>query len=131
MLLKYHPIRIRSIFISTTPLEAAARADEPGTPENRIFTALSKLETVRASQPAFACDAKAVTIDTGHRSLLGVLRYLDGELLLGLFNFGDDPAVASAIHSDGTYLDLMTGEERGISEIVVPGQGFYWFKRMK
>lgn len=111
--------------------EAAARAEKEGTPENRIFTALSRLERIRASESAFACDADAVTMDTGHRSVLGVCRYLDGELLLGLYNFSDDPAAASAIHSEGTYQDLMTGETRDISEIVVPGQGFYWFKRMK
>ena len=109
---------------------AAARAEEPGTPEHRIFTALSQLETLRAKENLFACGAKAATVDTGDNALLGVTRSLNGALLVGLFNFSNEPKTAHALHSDSMYLDLVTGEERAVSQITVPAQGFYWLKRM-
>ncbi|MGN0978092.1 MAG: amylosucrase, partial [Faecousia sp.] len=110
---------------------AAERAKQAGTPENRIFTRLSQLETIRATENGFSCSARAVTLDTGDTALLGILRSLDGELLVGLFNFSDTPKTAWALHSSGKYRDLVTGDIRDITEIRVPAQGFYWLKRMR
>ncbi len=109
---------------------AAAAADVEGTPENRIFTALSRLETLRAGEKAFACAAQAAVIDTGDRAVLGLTRALDGEFLLGLFNFSDEPKTAAAITSEGAYVDLMTGKEMRISRLTVPAKGFFWLKRL-
>ena len=109
---------------------AAARAEKPGTSEYRIFTALAQLETLRAEEDAFSCDAIAATLDTGDRAILGIARYLNGEQLVGLFNFSDEPKTAFAIHSGGTYKDLVTNKTLNISEITVPAQGFFWFKRV-
>ena len=109
---------------------AAANADMVGTPENRIFTALSKLETLRAKEKAFACSAHAATVDTGDRALLGLTRCLDGELLLGLFNFSDEPKTAETLASEGAYMNLMTGNKMHISRITVPAKGFFWLKRL-
>ena len=109
---------------------AAARAEKPGTSEYRIFTALAQLETLRAKENAFSCDAIAATLDTGDKAILGIARYLNGEQLVGLFNFSDEPKTASAIHSGGTYKNLVTGETLDISEITVPAQGFFWLKRV-
>ena len=61
---------------------------------------------------------------------MGVIRCLDGELLIGLYNFSDEPKVARALHSEAKYLNLMTGDIMHISEITVPAQGFYWLKRI-
>ena len=107
---------------------AAARAEQKGTCEYRIFTALHRLETLRAEEPAFSCDAVAATVDTGDNAILGIKRCLNGALLLGLFNFSDEPKKA-ALHADGTYQNLLTGETMGISDITVPAQGFFWLKR--
>ena len=109
---------------------AAARAEKTGTSEYRIFTALAQLETLRAKENAFSCDAIAATLDTGDKAILGIARYLHGEQLVGLFNFSDEPKTASAIHSGGAYKNLVTGETLNISEIVVPAQGFFWLKRV-
>lgn len=109
---------------------AAARVNEAGTPENRIFTALSKLEFLRAHIPVFSCYAKAATLNTGDNAILGIIRCLDGDLIIGLYNFSDEPKTAVALHSDANYLNLMTGVTVNISEITVPAQGFYWLKRI-
>ena len=109
---------------------AAARAEQPGTCEHRIFTALARLETIRARENAFSCDAITATLDTGSKAILGIARYLNGEQLVGLFNFSDEPKTAVAIHSGGTYRNLVTGENLNISEITVPAQGFLWLKRV-
>lgn len=109
---------------------AAARAEQPGTSEYRIFTALAQLETLRAEEAAFSCDAIAATLDTGNKAILGIARYLNGEQLVGLFNFSDEPKTASAIHSGGIYKNLVTGETLNISEMTVPAQGFVWLKRV-
>ena len=109
---------------------AADRAKQAGTPENRIFTRLSRLETIRAAENGFSCDARTATLETGDTALLGIARSLDGELLLGLFNFSDTPKTAAALRSGGEYRDLITGETRNITGICVPAQGFFWLKRV-
>ena len=109
--------------------DAAAQAEIPGTPEHRIFTALAQLERLRASEPAFGCDADAATIDTGDRAILGIVRNLNGEQLLGLFNFSNEEKSAHALHSSGIWQDLLTGENREITGMTIPAQGFCWLKR--
>ena len=109
--------------------DAAAQAEIPGTPEHRIFTALSQLERLRASESAFGCDADAATIDTGDRAILSIVRSLNGEQLLGLFNFSNEEKSAHALHSSGIWQDLLTGENREITGMTIPAQGFCWLKR--
>ncbi len=109
---------------------AANRAELPGTVENRIFTALAKLETIRARERVFSCGADAEVLATGDTAILGIVRSLDGEQLVGLFNFSDSPKTAHAVRSDSPYQDLMTGEIIRISQITVPGKSFFWLKRL-
>ena len=109
--------------------DAAAQAEIPGTPEHRIFTALAQLERLRASEPAFGCDADAATIDTGDRAILGIVRSLNGEQLLGLFNFSNEEKIAHNLHSSSAWQDLLTGEDREINGMTIPAQGFCWLKR--
>ena len=108
---------------------AAAQAEIPGTPEHRIFTALAQLERLRASEPAFSCDADAATIDTGDRAILGIVRSLNSEQLLGLFNFSNKEKTAHTLRSSGVWQDLLTGEDRVITGMTIPAQGFCWLKR--
>ncbi len=110
--------------------EAAQKIRQVGTAENRIFTALSQLETIRAAEELFACGAEAATIDTGDDALLCISRSLNGERLIGIFNFSNEDKTASAIYSDGKYLDMISGKKMTISHITVPGNGFYWLKRI-
>jgi len=109
--------------------EAAKLVQKEGTPEYRIYEALSRLETIRASEELFSCDATASVLETGDRSVLGISRALNGELLVGLFNFSNEEKSASALRSSGTYKNLFTGETAEINQTVLPAQGFLWLKR--
>ncbi|MDD5863664.1 MAG: amylosucrase, partial [Firmicutes bacterium] len=109
---------------------AAARAEQPGTCEYRISTALAQLERLRAEEAAFSCDASASTLNTGDRAILGIVRCLGQEQLVGLFNFSSEPRSAGALHSGGGYRDLLTGETRNLTGIILPPKGFCWLKRV-
>lgn len=109
--------------------EAAKRAEQKGTPEYRIYAALAKLENIRASEPLFSCDANASVLETGDRSVLGISRSLNGELLVGLFNFSNEEKPVRGLRSSGTYKNLFTGETTGVQDALLPAQGFLWLKR--
>ena len=108
---------------------AAARADQRGTPEQRIFAALSELETVRADEQVFTCAAEAATLDTGDKAVLGISRRLNGEEIVGIFNFSPEEKTVS-IRKNGWYRDVLTGTDLLLRQITVPGNGFFWLKSL-
>ncbi|MDO4489690.1 MAG: alpha-amylase family protein [Lachnospiraceae bacterium] len=108
----------------------AALADKKGTVENRVFTALSQLEEIRSSEDAFSCDADAWTLNTGNSSVLGIGRYLRGELLAGLFNFGNDPVTVSCLGTMGKFENMLTGKAVAAAEITIPARSFFWLKKI-
>lgn len=108
--------------------EAAEKADDPSTPQGRIFTALRRLETIRASEETFTCAATAAVVETGDRAVLGIRRTLDGETVLGLFNFADaDKTVRLSGQAD--YTDLLTGQAIPAGAFTLPSYGFLWLKK--
>ena len=111
--------------------DAAARIGQEGTPENRIFTALAALEKLRSEDELFSCSAEASVLETGDNAVLGITRSLNGELLVGLFNFSNETKHARNIVSEGIYQDLISGESKNITGVPLPAQGFLWLKRMK
>ena len=111
--------------------DAAARIGQEGTPENRIFTALADLEMIRAEDELFSCSAEASVLETGDNAVLGITRSLNGELLVGLFNFSNETKNARNIVSEGIYRDLISGESKNITGVTLPAQGFLWLKRLK
>lgn len=54
---------------------------------------------------------------------------LNGEQLLGLFNFSNEEKTAHTLRSSGVWQDLLTGEDRVITGMTIPAQGFCWLKR--
>ena len=100
---------------------------EPATRQGRLFMALRKLETIRASERVFHADASVSTFDTGSDSVLGVCRELDGEFLLGLFNFSDKAVEIDL--ADGRYWELFC--EKGVcgTRIKLLPYDFMWLKR--
>ena len=108
---------------------AAARADQRGTPEQRIFAALSELETVRADEQVFTCAAEAATLDTGDKAVLGISRRLNGEEIVGIFNFSPEEKTVS-IRKNGWYRDVLTGTDLLLRQITVPVNGFFWLKSL-
>ena len=109
--------------------KAAARAQVPGTAEYQVFEALRELETLRASEDVFTCAAEVSTLDTGDRALLGIRRRLEGDEIVGIFNFSAQEKT-SAIALPGWYRDVFTGEDLLLDGLTVPGNGFLWLKKL-
>ena len=107
--------------------EAAARADRKDTPEYRIFTALAELENVRADEQTFSCAADTTTLDAGDKALLCISRRLNGEEIVGIFNFSQEEKTAS-IQKNGWFRDVLTGEDMKLHQVAIPGNGFFWLK---
>ena len=105
--------------------EAAEKRRDPETPEGRIFTALRRLETLRAEHRVFDVAADVWIVNTASDSVLGIGRYYQGEKLVALFNFGEGPA---RIYVDelGDYKDLLSGEAVDKRAVELPSGGFRW-----
>ena len=108
--------------------KAAARAEISGTAENRIFEALRELETTRADEAVFHSAAQAQTLDAGNRALLAIRRTLNGEEIVGIFNFSGEEKRAE-IRLPGWYRDVFTGEDVQLTNLNIPGNGFCWLKK--
>lgn len=104
------------------PWDLAAKIDDPASAEAKIFHGLDQLERLRKTHKAFSAQADFWTFDTGSDRVLGLGRWLDGEKLLGLFNFGDEPHTVSLTES---CRDLLTGNNVG-RNLELPAQGFFW-----
>ena len=62
--------------------------------------------------------------------MLGIGRSLEGETLVGLFNFSEEDRTVS-LDDTAPYTDLLTGESCSIRSITIPAQGFYWLKKCR
>lgn len=107
------------------PWDLAEKAGEPGSAEGQIFAGLDQLENLRREKKAFAAHADFWTWDTGSDRVLGLGRWLEGQLLLGLFNFGDE---GCTVKLDDVYADMLTGELRSYA-VELPGRGFAWLEQ--
>ena len=101
-----------------------------GTVENQIFTMLDRLERIRREEKAFVSYADAWTLDTGEGELLCMARCHEGEQILGVFNFSEHEKKAWINGAEGTYVDLLTGEEKTVSGLDIPAYGFFYLKRL-
>jgi amylosucrase len=89
--------------------EKAARRSDPNTVEGALFQSLRQLEQLRRDHPAFGYNARVETVDGGDQSLLCLLRQGEGETILALFNFNDQPRTANLVPGR-VWEDLLTGE---------------------
>ena len=97
---------------------------DPETVQGRLFTALRKLENLRASHRAFRADAAAEVFDTGSDHVLGIRRCFDRELITAVFNFSENPCeIANPAKGSN---DLLTGEPCNEDVLSLPGYGFLW-----
>ena len=90
------------------PWDLAAKITDADSNEAKIFAGLDQLERLRKSHKAFSAQADFWTFDTGSDQVLGLGRWLDGEMVLGLFHFGD--VTHTVALPDGPYTDLLTAE---------------------
>ena len=104
--------------------DLAEKRRDPDTRQGRIFTALRRLETLRASHDVFRAEAEAEPFDTGSDHVLGVRRRFGGETLTALFNFSEEGQwiLNPARGRTELYTDAVWGDEW----IELPGYGFVW-----
>lgn len=108
----------------------AGRRKEKGTVENRIFTGLKRLLTLRGSQNVFLNAAAVSTRETYDPSVLCLVRELDGEKLIGLFNFSSQEKTAW-INEDGRYHDLISEESLEAKGVLMPPYGIRWMLKIR
>lgn len=108
----------------------AGRRKEKGTVENRIFTGLKRLLTLRGSQNVFLNAAAVSTRETYDPSVLCLVRELDGEKLIGLFNFSSQGKTAW-INEDGMYHDLISEESLEAKGVLMPPYGIRWMLKVR
>ena len=106
---------------------AAERRHNRRTRQGKVFSALRKLETIRAAEPAFRADAEVHSLQTGSDQVLGVVRIWEQEQVVALFNFSEVPQVISLCRK--TFTDLMTGKPVEPDRLELPAYGFLWAKR--
>ena len=108
----------------------AGRRKEKGTVENRIFTGLKRLLTLRGSQNVFLNAAAVSTRETYDPSVLCLVRELDREKLIGLFNFSSQGKTAW-INEDGMYHDLISEESLEAKGVLMPPYGIRWMLKIR
>ena len=108
--------------------EKAELRRDPATVQGKIFSALRRLETVRARQPVFRADAEVWTPDTGNPHVLALCRSFQGERLTALFNFSERPQRVR--RPDGGWTDLLTDRPLRGGDTELPGYGFLWLKAL-
>ena len=103
--------------------ELAERRKDKTSYQGRIFSALRKLETVRAQNEVFKANAEFGTVETRSQNVLGLRRASGAQELLALFNFCGETRMIAV---DRPYLDLMTGKKHTKKTIELPPYGFMW-----
>ena len=105
--------------------EAAGRRHDPESVEGRIFSALRRLEQLRAEHCVFDGAADVWIVNTRDDGVLGIGRYCRGEKLIGLFNFSEWEKTVSLTEL-GDYHDLLDGGEVDKFAVTLPSGGFRW-----
>ena len=108
--------------------ELAENRHDESSVEGAIFQALDRLEQIRRQENVFDQKADVYTYDVHEDAILGIFREYQGEYLIGLFNFSDQPKTAW-MQEEGSFRSLMTDETLELKDIVVPGHDFLWCKK--
>jgi Glycosidases len=103
---------------------ADQRKDET-TVAGRLFTALQRMEGLRAQHPVFDDEADTWVLDTGNDAVIGIGRYYRGQKLLAVFNFSREKQTAWLKETED-YFDIMAGCHRDAGAVVLPAGGFAW-----
>ena len=103
----------------------AEKRKDPDSYQGKIFTAIKKLEEVRAANEIFTAKADFYPIETGSKNVLGLCRKLDKQKLLALFNFCEEERTVSFEHKR-SYTDIISGEKHMKKYIDLKPYGFAW-----
>jgi amylosucrase len=104
------------------------KIEEPGTVENRLFTALDQLEKIRKKEKAFVSTADTWTVETYDPAVLCIGRYYENNKVYGLFNFSEQPKTAWIHEDDANYRDMITGKVLRAEAVKLEPYGFRWMK---
>lgn len=107
----------------------AENISDLSTVEGKLFHGLENLVQIRKSENVFVSNADTWTIETQDASILGIGRYFNGEKIIGLFNFSEFEKTVWVNETDGTYVDLISGETKTLIQIQIPAYGFYYLKK--
>ena len=97
----------------------------PDCRQGKLFLSLMKLAEVRRSNPVFRSDAEVFPFYTGSDHVLGICRRYEGQTLVGLFNFSENPQVI--LHLDGKEELMSNAAELREDTVRLQGYGFTWF----
>ena len=61
--------------------------------------------------------------------MLAIGRYLDGEKIIGIFNFSENDQTAWINEDDGIYTDLISGKKMLAKGVDIPAYSFYYLKK--
>lgn len=103
---------------------AEQRADT-ATVAGQLFSAIHRMEVLRAQYPVFDDEADTWLLDTGNDAVIGVGRYYRGQKLLAVFNFSREKQTAWLREMED-YTDLMASCPRDAGAVVLPAGGFAW-----
>ncbi len=103
----------------------AALRKKPGTVQNRLFSGIGKMEELRKTYKVFLNAAAVWTLETYDPSVLCLVRELEGERFIGLFNFSPWGKTAW-IDEPGMYHDLISDEMLEARGVLMPPYGVRW-----
>ena len=112
----------RNLHRSAFDWEKAALRTQPGCVQQRIWDGLGQLEALRRQEACFAAGASVSTWDTHNNHVLALVRRIEDEVLVCLFNFSGAHQPISLDALDGTYLDLISGEIGSLPWTLAPYQ---------
>ena len=104
----------------------AKKRNSKTAPEGRLFSAIREMEKLRGDLIVFDPRAETWLPVTGNDHVLGFGRYFQGEKMIALFNFSDEPQVAWMVHDQESFISLTDGEIYDTGAVELPAGGFRW-----
>ncbi|OUO32660.1 alpha-amylase family protein [Olsenella sp. An293] len=102
------------------------RADEPGTVQARVFSALRALEAVRRAQEVFDAGAEVTIVDYSDPAVLWIRRRAGEKTLDAVFNFsGEDRTLWMPTRA--MYEDLVAGAAAEFQTFELAAWDFRWY----
>ncbi len=103
----------------------AEQRKDKATVAGQLFSAIQRMEALRALHPVFDDGADTWLLDTGSDAVLGIGRYYRGQKLLAVFNFSRQKQIAWLKETEA-YTDLITGEPRDAGAVTLNAGDFAW-----
>lgn len=98
--------------------------DDSSNVVSQVFNGIINLEKLRRFYPVFEGNADVWIINNDNDHILGIGRYHNGEKLTALFNFSH--TTQNVPVEEGSYLDLVTGENKQSTTITLNPNSFVW-----